>query len=375
MFEFCQENLTLNETFTKRNFFFVQRDDINRNRPETEVHTLPGSRKVQQVLNTGKQYELKVRNLSCFCKSCDTANVKHCVNLEYVDQYDTKFLKPIKSKMSTDKFVQREKEEDHINQKTNDEKDVVMCSVPCSLDETDTEATRQSYFKSKLEKVQNLPTYEELENHAFDLQQEICEKYGELSVDTNITVLEYGFTGDAIAQQIMPDDLPENVISPIPVRIVGDGNCLPRCGSLLAFGNQVSTHTHTHTHIYLHKPGSEVQNKMFGIGIKQLKKCYLIQFVFSLQHVLHTSFTWASEFYTGTVLHGPLKYFHTQTSQIKSWCLKLTHTDIRLTHTNLRLTSTNRTSQPGVYSWASKKHKIHTGSQIGTLCKLIGFDC
>ena len=107
MFEYCQENLTVvgdsvfnsrREEYTnsKRSFVYVPSADIVRARPDREVITLKGSMQLHSVKGCGKPYELKVRNLSCFCARCALGDGDTCLNLKHVDKWKDVKLKPLK---------------------------------------------------------------------------------------------------------------------------------------------------------------------------------------------------------------------------------------------------------------------------------------
>lgn len=53
-----------------RAFFFVASSDIKRNRPDREVAPVKGTMKVHSVAPTGVPYNIRIRELSCFCTHC-----------------------------------------------------------------------------------------------------------------------------------------------------------------------------------------------------------------------------------------------------------------------------------------------------------------
>lgn len=98
LFEFCQEKLILDEPYTKRNFFYVKADEISRNRPETNVKTIPNTRKLHNIENTTEPYLIKVRNLSCFCVNCVKGIFENCLNSDYVSAYQSKKITLLKTR-------------------------------------------------------------------------------------------------------------------------------------------------------------------------------------------------------------------------------------------------------------------------------------
>lgn len=98
LFSHCQDTrshgLKLNEkdnTATVRELIYI---DVDRTSIQ-EVATLIGSRKVHSIRNTGTPLSVESRNLSCFCKSCQSPEVDPCENIEYVDSWKTSNLKRI----------------------------------------------------------------------------------------------------------------------------------------------------------------------------------------------------------------------------------------------------------------------------------------
>ena len=53
-----------------RKFFYVEHTEITRDRPDREVRPVKGTMKIHSIVPTGVPYELKTRNLSCFCDFC-----------------------------------------------------------------------------------------------------------------------------------------------------------------------------------------------------------------------------------------------------------------------------------------------------------------
>jgi hypothetical protein len=91
MFNYCKEQLTRNSCKgQKRTFFYVQHDEIVRNRPESEVKAaLAGTRLLHSVKGISPGV-LDTRLLSCFCDGClsDT----ECSNPTYVLPWQRRVL-------------------------------------------------------------------------------------------------------------------------------------------------------------------------------------------------------------------------------------------------------------------------------------------
>jgi hypothetical protein len=61
--------------------------------------------------------------------------------------------------------------------------------------------------------------------------------FEKINVKQNISVAQLKVQGDHSALQTMPNDIPVGETSSVPIVIEGDGNCIPRVGSILAHGN------------------------------------------------------------------------------------------------------------------------------------------
>ncbi|KAK3580333.1 hypothetical protein CHS0354_014806 [Potamilus streckersoni] len=74
VYHFCTEKLKMEntdneaKTVSRREFILVK--DVERNREETDVQTLQGTRKLHVVKSGSNDYELSIRNLSCYCEQC-----------------------------------------------------------------------------------------------------------------------------------------------------------------------------------------------------------------------------------------------------------------------------------------------------------------
>ena len=66
--------------------------------------------------------------------------------------------------------------------------------------------------------------------------------WGEIGINKDINIVDQALIGDACAARVLedyaPKDLPEELHGRIPAIVYCDGNCLPRSGSVLAFGNE-----------------------------------------------------------------------------------------------------------------------------------------
>jgi len=77
-------------TVSRREFVFFE--NVNRNRPETNVQTLTRTWKLHSVKSLGKGYELYTRNLSCYCDACVNGQNSECENVNIVSNWKQRNL-------------------------------------------------------------------------------------------------------------------------------------------------------------------------------------------------------------------------------------------------------------------------------------------
>ena len=80
-----------------RKFIYVEDTEITRDRPDREVRSVKGTMKIHPIVPTGVSYELKTRNLSCFCNFCyhHVHAQGQCTNISIVGKWSPCTLKPI----------------------------------------------------------------------------------------------------------------------------------------------------------------------------------------------------------------------------------------------------------------------------------------
>ncbi|GFO06624.1 (S)-beta-bisabolene synthase [Plakobranchus ocellatus] len=92
MFAWCQQEMSRSsDTFT-REFFLVKVDEIVRNRPATDIVTVPGTRRIHQAERVS-DYIIRTRQLACFCEACRDDQPGECINKAYTGPYVTHKLK------------------------------------------------------------------------------------------------------------------------------------------------------------------------------------------------------------------------------------------------------------------------------------------
>ncbi|ESO85590.1 hypothetical protein LOTGIDRAFT_155079 [Lottia gigantea] len=172
-----------------KNKDLVLETDINQLRPESEqLRPLPGTRKIHEVRSTSTPYQVCVRKLSCFCGKTCYCNGTDCVNKDYTGEFIRHAL--VTFKTSDGNF------EDILKDlaSTNDQvKYVQKCLV----------------YSNKIPPIEDI----------------LCP-----------SVLQIKGVMDKVALDLLPElCLHEKLF---PVRVIGDGNCLPRSLSVVVYGDE-----------------------------------------------------------------------------------------------------------------------------------------
>ncbi|KAK7462559.1 hypothetical protein BaRGS_00038388, partial [Batillaria attramentaria] len=102
----------------------------------------------------------------------------------------------------------------------------------CSSGNTPSSSSdRSQYFKELSRNLQEASSFKEFQEISQKAEKEI--KRWPIQCQSLLQADE--FSPDLLSQCLYPTDAPVDLM---PVRIFGDGNCLPRCGSLLASGSE-----------------------------------------------------------------------------------------------------------------------------------------
>lgn len=226
MFDFAVSNLTS----PQRSFIYVSTSDIKLTR-KLSIHpkTIKGTQKIHSIKN-GSSGILFSRKLSCFCKNC-LLGEEGCSNSSFVDEWETAGKTP---KPASAQKTPKPKSHQPPMKK------------PCSsASQMKMQQTRKP--AAELENPQLIAGPMSLcqvrrgrkvliKNPTKAISETLIEKFPPIVVRSDLSVRGLKANIDATAQNLLPDGIPGE--DKVPVDITGDGNCLPRCASLLAFGSQ-----------------------------------------------------------------------------------------------------------------------------------------
>lgn len=288
VYNFCSSRCELNNPYSLRSFHLVKKGEIDRDRPYASVKTLSGTRKFHQVKNVNEPYALNVRNLSCYCIECVSEKYTLCINKEYVDNFtkrklklanDTTAAQKVHPKSSHDSGVVPAKalkcarpleaveeklplqptidtQETHPAKRRKLVKDCIQNTAKAKYNlrgkiesntkiaeksrifqdhpaSTCTSTTRTHYFKNLQEELKQCKTWtmlrSKIQSSLANLVNYLIPSPVELSGNMNGAMI------DTNAMSLYPQDCNSNLVARM---ITPDGNCLPRCGSLLLFGTE-----------------------------------------------------------------------------------------------------------------------------------------
>ncbi|XP_060573349.1 LOW QUALITY PROTEIN: uncharacterized protein LOC132731228 [Ruditapes philippinarum] len=236
VYNYCQSHLKVDDVLSTRNFFYVKNGEIDRNRPETDVKTVPSTRKFHQILNSTKEPGLlSVRSLSCFCKKCESGDSVICLNRKYVEKY-------AKKQLQRNEVTVVNTEENGANPavpEVNSEKHHESKSPEKLESPVINPYSRQDYFQMILSKMCLCESFGDLQIIVPEIEDEVRELYGDINFNPDINVVSHGLTVDRVAhKQPLNNRTVEATLGKFPVCVQGDGNCLPRSGSILSFGDE-----------------------------------------------------------------------------------------------------------------------------------------
>ena len=239
-----------------RSFELVEKADLDRGISSDTYDTMPGTRKIHAMIPSATVHkQLMTKFLSCFCASCLRGEDGECENATFTGQWT---VSSVPMKVATKKQI-RNKSSKISNPLPSDAPPHSATSQPPSesvnpeSSDTQTErTTSQPPSESPLLKPSNAhntmrqqPLLVNKREHFVKLQQRLleCSTWetfldvckGTLFEDLSVSSLKLdSFKKDRTACLLYPTDAPEMT----PIDIYGDGNCLPRSASVLAFGDE-----------------------------------------------------------------------------------------------------------------------------------------
>ena len=79
------QTFKLNKDFSKREFIYVTKGDIDHDRSYIDVNTIPQTRQIHQVTNSSVPYVINKMRPSCLCHGCLTSYAALCSNSNIVE--------------------------------------------------------------------------------------------------------------------------------------------------------------------------------------------------------------------------------------------------------------------------------------------------
>ena len=326
MFEYCQQTQSMDDFLTKRTFLYVSSEKIIRDRPLTTVKTVPQTRKIHQIKNNPSEpYSLQIRSLSCFCAHCAADDVDLCINKSHISPFVEKTLVltntlPMSTNMmmtlnstgiEKDVLLQDESEMSplSLNDMSIDLSDVSVdlhddmtphqpnSSGISSIVSSTAEITdyidspildRAAFFSNRLDQLQSSEDFATLQAHALLIKEEM-QRYP-ISLTNNLNINDHELVVDELSVKVMPQDVSTTLKNCLPIKIYGDGNCLPRCGSLLAFGEE-TFHEEIRPRICVEMCTAELYiqndylNRNITLPLKEAMNFYITYTMFSEHYV------------------------------------------------------------------------------------------
>ncbi|XP_064649611.1 uncharacterized protein LOC135501423 [Lineus longissimus] len=174
-----------------RTFFYVDAENIQRKRPSRHPNTgVKGTRSLHCVRGISPGH-LMTRMLSCYCDSCMEGKYQQCVNKQYVPEWQV-----------------------------------------CSLRLPNITEAAVHFFADIQTQMKKVKDYGKLVNICTVAKEKLGEfPLGMLELGTISNLLKR----DQKAERDIPNDMAHRKKA---LNVLADGNCFPRCASLLAYGNE-----------------------------------------------------------------------------------------------------------------------------------------
>ncbi|XP_005092203.1 uncharacterized protein LOC101850189 [Aplysia californica] len=104
LFAWCNRELVRSLDGFRREFFLVGKNEILRDRPETDVITIPGTRRIHQAERVSN-YIIRTRTLACFCPAC-RRDEGGCHNQAYVGTHIIHKIRPSHPSVLNEAFLE-----------------------------------------------------------------------------------------------------------------------------------------------------------------------------------------------------------------------------------------------------------------------------
>ena len=234
----------LKKTGTTVKLHLVNRDEIE-SKTESDKATfkglpvVPGTMKLHQIETTAPGH-LSYRDVSCMCgKVCKCNNRTFQFTLHIKKKPNPRKRKVSETSLENHSVNRREQQKsDHSSEKEDATDSSAQQKGPSPSirvsGSTSPDEVRLQHFANMLDILNTVKSFEELcelskkyekENKCYDISGH------------GITVVGSKLGIDGNSASLAPTDIESEHLL-YPILIQADGNCLPRCGSLYAFGNQ-----------------------------------------------------------------------------------------------------------------------------------------
>lgn len=233
-YQYCQENLQVGNCSNtedcihkKRVFFYAEH--IERPEPKS-LKTLAGTRSIHSARGSPEPGHVKVHELSCYCHHCQENHYDACANKHLVGEWKDFCLLP------EDKPEGIDRKRTRTNGKQGKSK---MTKTPKRQTKKGKTTEKKVHSKNKREAKGKGKAQEglALKKIKQELENELCESLPETTEDYSFVSINKVIDRDSV--ELVPNDIPIKSNGQLfPAEIYGDGNCLPRCGSFLVYGNE-----------------------------------------------------------------------------------------------------------------------------------------
>lgn len=221
LYDYAEKELTKEPTCTEhrpRTFLWVEVERPKRHIQDS-LRTLQGTQQLHDIRGGEECVIYKAR--SCFCEGCLSQGT--CAQEEYTGKPKAFVL--TKKMKSVDKLSRSETP--------------ISAPARAPVRKRRVMADPHLYVDGPMDRVQADKIAEQLINAPFPLKQNICSTiHLQDIVPCDRSVVSLGGTVDQRANSILINHCEVPGVTMYPLLIEADGNCLPRCGSIAAYGSQ-----------------------------------------------------------------------------------------------------------------------------------------
>ncbi len=241
LYQYCQNHMAINgeschnESHVIRKFFLV--DEVQGSGTCESMKQIEGSRGFFCLRSTGTNGTVDFRNRTCYCKSC-LGDGNNCENLDFVENWEKveleKGRKKRKKKVTPAKRRAKKPKCKPVKRPRSTRKERTIHKEKVQRKRNADQSKDDDLSLADVRKITR-----NLIHSPYTHQLQVCKSLNlkPLTACAQYDVIKMNPDVDEFSEKMLDNvHLPGTI--KFPCHISGDGNCLPRVGSVLAFGTE-----------------------------------------------------------------------------------------------------------------------------------------